>query len=195
MVAAPPAVEGWRERYCLAGSWARTLRDLSLAPFFGNSIASRLPQPAGAAAGPPETLLLGGFRAAQRVCVELAASERGWDAESSGSGSNSSEEFQALARGARLGGFGGDGGSSSSGGGSEGGEGGGGGDDEPLLVWLVNTHLDHASPETREAQAKVRGCALCLLGGGGAGVGVGPVSLLHIETIQPSCPLALEYNP
>lgn len=39
--------------------------------------------------------------------------------------------------------------------GSVGGEGDSGGE-ASLLVWLVNTHLDHASAETREQQARVR---------------------------------------
>ncbi|GBF94250.1 hypothetical protein Rsub_06520 [Raphidocelis subcapitata] len=139
MVAAPPAVEGWRERRGLSGAWARTLRDASIAPFFGNSIASRLPQPAGA--GPPETLLLGSFRAAQRVCVELAPSEPGGEgSSSSGSGSDAGSDDWG-GGGAFVRGF-------------SSGEGGGGDASEPLRVWLVNTHLDHASPEIRERQAQ-----------------------------------------
>ncbi|KAI8469107.1 MAG: hypothetical protein J3K34DRAFT_522386 [Monoraphidium minutum] len=132
LVAAPPAVERWRESNRLSAAWARVLRDLTLVPFFGNSIASRLPRPAGAP--PPAALLLGGFRAAQRVCVAVEPSGGG-GSDSGGSGSSDS----------------GDGWSSSSSGGDSGGEGGGG---EPLLVWLVNTHLDHADPGTRERQVQ-----------------------------------------
>jgi len=131
LVAAPASVEGWRERNEYSGGWARSLRDVAIAPFFGNSIATRLPAAGGAvaaaggAAVASETLLLGSFRAAQRVCLAV----------------------------------GGSGGVDRAGDGSDGGGRGGGvdGEEEPLLVWLVNTHLDHSSPEVREAQTKVRG--------------------------------------
>jgi hypothetical protein len=172
MVAAPPAVEGLRERYRLHAPWARVARDLAIAPFFGNSIASRLPLVGSSSSsgsgsssggggsskgGAQEQLLLGGFRAAQRVCIEVAPSDADGVTSSDWSSDCSSDDFAAAGggSGAFAGGsstfagrFGPDSSSSSSSSSST-------GQQEPLKVWLVNTHLDHASAETREEQAKV----------------------------------------
>lgn len=48
-------------------------RDLAIAPFFGNSIACRSE---GMAVGEEEMLVLGGFRAAQRVLLTLQPKDR-----------------------------------------------------------------------------------------------------------------------
>ncbi|WIA32521.1 hypothetical protein OEZ86_003335 [Tetradesmus obliquus] len=40
LVSLPESVEGWREQHQLAGNWSRLLRDLAIAPFYGNSIAT-----------------------------------------------------------------------------------------------------------------------------------------------------------
>mmetsp|Transcript_33928 Transcript_33928/g.96115 ORF Transcript_33928/g.96115 Transcript_33928/m.96115 type:complete len:336 (+) Transcript_33928:254-1261(+) len=68
MVGMPVHIEGCRESMNLKSSCFRLLRDLSMLPFFGNSIATKLPSLATA----HETLPLGEFRAAHRVCLECS---------------------------------------------------------------------------------------------------------------------------
>eukprot|EP00887_Chlorella_sp_A99_P003752 scaffold7.g3752.t1 len=68
MRAAPAAVEAFRERFNLGGAVFRTLRDLTLLPFFGNSLACRLAE---AHEIKHSTLVLGDWRAAQRMEFEI----------------------------------------------------------------------------------------------------------------------------
>ncbi|PRW20733.1 endonuclease exonuclease phosphatase family [Chlorella sorokiniana] len=64
MVQLPPAVESWREQLRLKGGLFRTIRDLAMAPFFGNSVACRIAE---AHEINHSTLVLGDWRAAQRI--------------------------------------------------------------------------------------------------------------------------------
>ncbi|GBF89578.1 hypothetical protein Rsub_02296 [Raphidocelis subcapitata] len=135
--AAPAAFEAWREAWGAGDCVTRALRDAALFPFFGNSIASRLPPAAPAAAagaspgdggaspGDAEVLVLGSFRAAQRV--RLLVGPRGGSANgdsASGGTNGGGGETEGLGAG------------------------------EPAAVWVVNTHLDHACPEARAQQAQ-----------------------------------------
>lgn len=72
MVSLPEPFESFRERFYLQGSFFRTLRDLSIAPFFGNSIATRLVD---LHEINHSTLILGDWRAAQRIKFELLEDE------------------------------------------------------------------------------------------------------------------------
>uniref|UniRef100_A0A383VFS8 Endonuclease/exonuclease/phosphatase domain-containing protein n=1 Tax=Tetradesmus obliquus TaxID=3088 RepID=A0A383VFS8_TETOB len=185
LVSLPESVEGWREQHQLAGNWSRLLRDLAIAPFYGNSIATRLPaaqlQPpqssnqqsssssssskaaglagsiAGccssasssggwgtsswgsswggssskAAAAAADLLVLGDFRAAQRVCVQLRLSP------APGTAPQQQQQQQFDGSGSAV-----EHGSSSS------------SSSEVAYVWLVNTHLDHAAADIRKRQAQ-----------------------------------------
>lgn len=168
LAAAPAAVEAWREAWGAGDCATRALRDAALFPFFGNSIATRLrpapppPGDAGASPGDADVLDLGSFRAAQRVRLLVGP----------GVGSGHANGSH------RNGSSGGRGGSSSGHWGVHGG-GAGAAEAEALLategpgpgaaaaVWVVNTHLDHATPQerARQAQASRRG------GFGGLGPG------------------------
>lgn len=72
MLSLPEPLESFRERFYLQGSFFRTLRDLSIAPFFGNSIATRLVD---LHEINHSTLVLGDWRAAQRIEFELIEDE------------------------------------------------------------------------------------------------------------------------
>jgi hypothetical protein len=72
MLSLPEPVESFRERFHLHGSVFRTLRDLAIAPFFGNSIATRLVD---LHEINHSTLVLGDWRAAQRIEFELREDE------------------------------------------------------------------------------------------------------------------------
>lgn len=137
-------------------------RDLTMAPFFGNSVACRL---ARAHEVNHSTLVLGDWRAAQRIEFSLGGGRggggggngyaRGWGP-SGGNGSSS-----------------GDGNSNSSGsGGSGNGARGplgsalasmsaavaaaaGGGAGGPMKFWVVNTHLDHDHTDNRQRQVRM----------------------------------------
>ncbi|PSC67693.1 endonuclease exonuclease phosphatase family [Micractinium conductrix] len=165
MVSLPPAVEGWRERLALRAEFFRNLRDLAMAPFFGNSVACRIAE---AHEIKHSTLVLGDWRAAQRIEFLIGRGPTGGGS-GDGSGEPSSGDAGggggsgggvrrrgsgsggALA-GAEAGGLAGGGGSSSSAGGEgpryvvRGGLGG-------FKVWVVNTHLDHAHEDNRQRQA------------------------------------------
>ncbi|KAF6261280.1 Endonuclease/exonuclease/phosphatase [Scenedesmus sp. NREL 46B-D3] len=169
LVSLPESVEAWREQYQLAGNWSRLLRDLAIAPFYGNSIATRLPaaqlepqqhskqQPnnssSSKAAGlagstsswsscwrsssssgsssneASDLLVLGDFRAAQRVCVQLRLTPAPGPAlpQQADGSSNVAEHLDSS---------------------------GSGSGDEVALVWLVNTHLDHAAADIRKRQVQ-----------------------------------------
>lgn len=64
MVGLPAAVEAWRERLTLRADFFRNIRDLAMAPFFGNSVACRIAE---AHEIRHSTLVLGDWRAAQRI--------------------------------------------------------------------------------------------------------------------------------
>eukprot|EP00873_Tetraselmis_striata_P017788 jgi/Tetstr1/438052/TSEL_026678.t1 len=66
MVKMPLWVEAWREAWRVQATPAVLLRDLAMAPFFGNSLASSLPA---TYTSEDDQLWLGEFRAAQRICV------------------------------------------------------------------------------------------------------------------------------
>lgn len=78
MLKLPEAIESFRERFRLQGSLFRVLRDLTIAPFFGNSVACRLVDAHEIA---HSTLVLGDWRAAQRIEFELKSEEEGEDEE------------------------------------------------------------------------------------------------------------------
>ena len=109
-------------------------RDLAIAPFFGNSIATRLPPTSCDAA---EMLLLGGFRAAQRVRLTLQPTElpgQQQRQQKQQGRENLEQQQQQRQSGEGLGGVG-----------------------EAVHVWLVNMHLDHAEEEQRAVQGQVGG--------------------------------------
>ena len=66
MVSLPEAIESFRERFKLQGNFFRTLRDLTIAPFFGNSVACRLVDAHEIA---HSTLVLGDWRAIRVVML------------------------------------------------------------------------------------------------------------------------------
>eukprot|EP00884_Botryococcus_braunii_P018804 jgi/Botrbrau1/5607/Bobra.97_2s0030.1 len=70
LVALPLWVETLREKYQLNWDWLRTLRDVLMAPFFGNSVATRL-SPEEVADIEHHTLVLGNYRAAHRLTVSM----------------------------------------------------------------------------------------------------------------------------
>lgn len=72
MVQLPLPVESLRERFNLGGVFFRTMRDLAMAPFFGNSVACRL---ADAHEIKHSTLVLGDWRAAQRIEFEIGGEQ------------------------------------------------------------------------------------------------------------------------
>ncbi|KAG7674184.1 hypothetical protein NADE_009233 [Nannochloris sp. 'desiccata'] len=72
MLSLPEPFESFRERFYLQGSFFRTLRDLSIAPFYGNSIATRLVD---FHEINHSTLVLGDWRAAQRIEFALIEDE------------------------------------------------------------------------------------------------------------------------
>lgn len=74
MMSLPEPVEALRERFRLQGGFFRTLRDMAIAPFFGNSVACRLVD---AHEIGHSTLVLGDWRAAQRIEFELRGEEDG----------------------------------------------------------------------------------------------------------------------
>lgn len=157
---------------------ATNLRDLAIAPFYGNSIASRLPAVlpeghssngssgaagsskggssgsccgCGGSAGPLsaggsssgcDLLVLGDFRAAQRVCVQLRLSQPPPPPQQQHVQQQAPKQQQPL--GSDLAAAAGNGSSA----------------DSAVFVWLVNTHLDHATPEIRARQMQVRCRAL-----------------------------------
>ena len=125
MISAPERIESIRERFRLDASPYRILRDLSLAPFFGNSVACRL---ADAHEIKHSTLLLGNWRAAQRIEFYIGNKKSRSDAEyfvdESAAGLSTKE-----------------------------GEGGGLENNSGIKVWIVNTHLDHEHPDIRQQQA------------------------------------------
>ncbi|KAL4433763.1 hypothetical protein ABPG75_000204 [Micractinium tetrahymenae] len=171
MVSLPAAVEAWRERLVLRADFFRTLRDLAVAPFFGNSVACRIAE---AHEIKHSTLVLGDWRAAQRIEFYIgrepppavAAAGEGVQAAAALLGEG---EHRGRRRCGRRNGGGGDGGGNSDAldssaaeleragsGGSEAsiGErsvvsGGAGG----FKIWVVNTHLDHEHPDNRQRQA------------------------------------------
>jgi hypothetical protein len=143
-------------------------------PFFGNSLALRLPF---APPGDGDCLPLGSYRAAQRVLVRLGAPRGGGggdgEASTSGGGGGGSSDGGAPPKRARR---------SAGGGGAEAGPSGaapppasppsasGGGGSGGLALWVVNTHLDHASAATRAAQAAAICDWMAAAPGGAAGV-------------------------
>ena len=64
----PAPVEAWRERCHLQGAAFRLLRDVTLLPFFGNSLACRLAE---AHEIMHSSLVLGDWRAAQRIEFQM----------------------------------------------------------------------------------------------------------------------------
>lgn len=77
LVRLPTAIESFRERFNLRGEFFRNLRDLTIAPFFGNSVACRLVD---VHEINHSTLILGKWRAVQRIefnigdrCIDSAA--------------------------------------------------------------------------------------------------------------------------
>lgn len=64
LVRLPTAIESLRERFNLKGEFFRCLRDLTIAPFFGNSVACRLVD---VHEINHSTLILGKWRAVQRI--------------------------------------------------------------------------------------------------------------------------------
>ena len=70
MLSLPEPIESFREKFRVQAGWLRTLRDMSIAPFFGNSVACRLVD---AHEIDHSTLVLGDWRAAQRIEFELCA--------------------------------------------------------------------------------------------------------------------------
>lgn len=63
----PLVIEQYRERYRLQSTWLRNLRDVLMVPYFGNSLATRL----GCQELSHDVLVLGDFRAAQRLLVRV----------------------------------------------------------------------------------------------------------------------------
>jgi hypothetical protein len=131
-------------------------RDLAIAPFFGNSIASRLPPVPITVRGSrasrieqgsstaEELLWLGGFRAAQRVCLLLRLSSPIPQQQQQ---QQQQQAMQAMALPSDLAGGGSSCGTSSSSS--------SGSSDTVVKVWLVNTHLDHDAADIRSRQMRV----------------------------------------
>jgi len=166
-------------------------RDFAIVPFYGNSIATRVPaitltgsnssssssssstscwpsffrssgsssssskgsSSSRAAAAAADILVLGDFRAAQRVCLRLKLSPAA--AEQQQQQQCSRQQLEELIRQQM----------------DEAGEGSIQQQQQQqrdvVDVWLVNTHLDHASPEIRARQMQV---CVCVGGGGGGRV-------------------------
>jgi endonuclease/exonuclease/phosphatase family metal-dependent hydrolase len=120
MLSLPEPVESFRERFHLQGSFFRTLRDLAIAPFFGNSIATRLVD---LHEINHSTLVLGDWRAAQRIEFELREDE---DVDGSEVGPKAVEQTTDAATPS---------------------------DRPRFKIWIVNTHLDHEHADNRERQA------------------------------------------
>jgi hypothetical protein len=157
--------------------WAEcTCRDLTIVPFYGNSIATRVPaitltgssngtsSSSSSMCWPPffcggsserkaaavaDILVLGDFRAAQRVCLKLKLTHAAPNQQQqcsreqledsirqqmsggSGDGVSAQQQQQQQQQAKQQG--------------------------DVMDVWLVNTHLDHASPEIRARQMQVWG--------------------------------------
>jgi hypothetical protein len=129
-----------------------------MAPFFGNSIATRVPL---CPSTSPEVLLLGDWRAAQRVCLLISPTPSRTPSSAGGTTTTSSPTEGTAAAGQPQ--------KPGSGGGrvtvqAEAAAGAAGGRGV-CRVWLVNTHLDHADDGVRAKQMEVRGG----IGEGGGG--------------------------
>ena len=125
MVSAPQVIESFRERFYLDSSPYRILRDMSLAPFFGNSVACRLVD---AHEIKHSTLLLGHWRAAQRIEFRIGENNV-WNNDI---GSRTNEIQNSVdTKTPEMSKVGNDG----------------------LKIWVVNTHLDHEHPDNRQSQA------------------------------------------
>ncbi|CAG9461499.1 unnamed protein product [Pedinophyceae sp. YPF-701] len=159
MHALPGAVESARERWGCGGSFMTLLKDLTVLPFYGNSICTRQ---SAAHVHRHEVLRLGRFRSAQRalVVVDGAAVVAADSAHSSaaarrsgGAGNSSGREGARAATAAprqpsatreesgeaRRGS-----GASADADGRHSGQ---------VAVWVVNAHLDHENERYRERQA------------------------------------------
>ncbi|GAB4819897.1 hypothetical protein N2152v2_006943 [Parachlorella kessleri] len=153
MVQLPPVVEAIRERYGLHQDLFRNIRDLTMAPFFGNSVACRL---AAAHEINHSTLVLGDWRAAQRIEFSLGNANGGNGAETSGVGNGAVSSRGGTSSGRRRKAVGGTAGAAGAGAatpaaGAAAALGGGAG--EPMKFWVVNTHLDHDHTDNRQRQA------------------------------------------
>lgn len=154
MVSLPVVVEAWRERLTLKSDVFRIIRDLTMAPFYGNSLACRIAE---AHEINHSTLVLGDWRAAQRVGfvlgegAETKEQQQAQNSRGIGSGSSSRHPDGRSSSGAL------ENSSSSS-------------DSNSKLmckdriadvacgragfqIWVVNTHLDHEHPDNRQRQA------------------------------------------
>lgn len=134
MVMLPPWLQWAREAANNDASWLRSLRDLAMAPFFGNSIAARLrcaPQTKDGG----DMLLLGHYRAAQRTCVLLPTAGSAAKQGANGTANGAAILPQPMATAADC----------TADDSNE--------DAGVLQLWVVNTHLDHAEPSIRAAQA------------------------------------------
>lgn len=140
-----------------------------MAPFFGNSVACRLPR---AHEINHSTLVLGDWRAAQRIEFSLNSGEGAHSAAGgsllSGSGFSRSAVFSSLTGGPAAGRAASSGGKDPSTGGGSGGDGvksssagsGVGSAQQGVLssgmkFWVVNSHLDHAHADNRQRQVGV----------------------------------------
>lgn len=132
MVSLPAAVEAWRERLTLRHAGFRAVRDLAMAPFFGNSVACRIAE---AHEIKHSTLVLGDWRAAQRIefCIgqceeDVEGAARQQDGTSGGAASTVGGDATGGQRSVVSGPGG-------------------------FKVWVVNTHLDHEHTDKRQRQA------------------------------------------
>jgi len=136
MTSIPTPIEAFREKLRLDQAPFRLIRDLAIAPFFGNSVACRL---AHAQDIGHSTLLLGDWRSAQRIEFEIPIVSL-QDGDSEGDMEESEKKI------GRHNNNNNNSSSSSSNSSSE-------DNDEKVRIWVINTHLDHAHPDTRATQA------------------------------------------
>lgn len=130
MTSIPTPIEALREKFRLDQAPFRLIRDLSIAPFFGNSVACRL---ANAQDIRHNTLLLGDWRSAQRIEFEIPIVSLQDNVDSEREGEKKSGRHTTTT-------------STSKKNNSE-------DNDEKVRIWVINTHLDHAHPDTRATQA------------------------------------------